>query len=464
MIAIGRNLTGLSLAVLGLGTFTVLAFGLVFLKLSPILVGGLLFGGALVAVSAARPYLGLHVMMGLVFFESMLRMGDVTFTKAMGGLIMAGWLANALAQRRVRGMFNLQAVVMLAFLAWCAVAVPRAVIPGLAVRGLVTYSLLGLSMMMIASVVDSPERLIRLVFAQAAWTIVASIIALVMYYGGITHVAQGVAGNRNQLAMYINMAVIAALLVYPLMRSALPRAVVLAGVPVLLLALGLTLSRTGLIVMGVTLASVWYRLARERGFLILLGSTLACVTLVFFLPSKFWERAATIAPSIERREDTFGMRVRIWETGLRLIEDSPLVGVGPANFTVASARYSEAGLAGMHLNTHNAYVGVASETGLPGLALFLGVIVSAMVGVRRGIRAARQAGHGELALVGITLETMLFAAVLSGITMNVEVLKLTWIALGMCVAYAGIVRSMLAHDARAAVPAAPAEAVEAEAT
>ena len=464
MIAIGRNLTGLTLGILGMGSFVALAFGLVFLKLSPVLVGGLLFGGALVAVSAYRPYLGLHVMLGLAFFEGILRVGDVTFTKVMGGLIMAGWLANSLAQRRIREMFNAQVVAMLAFLAWCAVCVPRAVDSTLATRGLVTYSLLGLSMMMIGAVVDTPERLVRLVFAQAGWTIVASVIALVMYYGGITHVAQGVAGNRNQLAMYINMAVIAALLVYTLIRGTVPRLIILAGVPVLLLALGLTLSRTGLIVMGVTLGSVWYRLARERGFLILLGSTLACVTLFFFLPGKFWARAGTILPSIERQDDTFGMRVRLWETGLRLVEDRPLTGVGPGNFALASARYAEAGMAGMHLNTHNAYVGVAAEEGLPGLALFLTVFLSAMIGVRRGIRAARAAGRTDLALVGITVETMVIAALLTGITMNIEGLKLTWIGLGMCVAFSAIVRKTVAREAPAAFPATPATAVEAGAT
>jgi putative inorganic carbon (HCO3(-)) transporter len=270
----------------------------------------------------------------------------------------------------------------------------------------------------------------------------------------MTPVASGIVGNRNQLATYINMGVIAALLMYPLIQGAVPRLLLMAGVPILLLTLALTLSRTGLIVLLVTLFFVWYRLARERGFLVLLGSTLACLTLVFFLPGDFWQRAGTIVPSIERQENTFGKRVDLWQVGLRVIQDHPVLGVGPGNFILASARYAEGGLTGQRLNSHNTFVGTAAESGLIGMALFLSVVVSAIVATRRGVRIARQAGERALALMGITAETMIWAVMMSGITGNVEALKVLWIGLGMCVAFVSVVDSTLGREVQ---PAAPPE-------
>jgi O-antigen ligase len=442
MIAIGRNVTGVTLGLLGLASFTVLMFGLVFLKLSPLLVGALLVGGLIVSVSAFRPYIGVHVILGLMFFEGVMKVAqDVTVTKILGGLITAGWLASSLAQRRLRRALNVYVMPVFAYLAWCTLAAVRAVDTDLAMNRLLSYVLLAMSVVMIGSVVDTPERLRGLLFALACWTTLSALIALVMYYAGSTRVAVGLMGNRNELAMYINMGAIAALLVYPLLRGVVPRLMLMAGIPVLMLALALTLSRTGLIVMLLTLLTVWYRLARERGFLLLLGSTLACAALAFLLPGAFWARASTILPSIERQEDTFGMRVRLWGTGLRLVEERPLTGVGPGNFMQASSRYASGKLAMMHLNSHNTYVGTAAETGLVGLALFLLAIASIVTAVRRAAHAARQAGLSELALEGVTVETMLLAVLLTGITMNVEGLKAFWIGLGMCVAFVGIVRN-----------------------
>ncbi|HET8945678.1 MAG TPA: O-antigen ligase family protein [Candidatus Polarisedimenticolia bacterium] len=466
MNAIGRNLTGMSVGIVGIGAFIVLTFGLVFLKLSPILIATLLIGGGILAISTFRPYLGVHVMLGLMYFEeARFRVTeDVTFTKVMGALITVGWLVNTLTQKRLRDVFTLQGVLVSAYLAWCAFSAANALDTDMATNRLMTYVLLALSMMAIGSVVDSPLRLRNLLFATALWTIVTAVIALAMYYMGLTPVASGLTGNRNLLATYINVGAVAALLVYPLLRAVLPRLFLLVGIPTLLLALALTLSRTGLIVMAISILTVWYRLARERGFLVLLGSTLACVALLFFLPGAFWTRASTILPSIERQEDTFGMRVRLWETGIRLVEDYPLLGTGPGNFPLGSARYASGVIAGLHLNSHNAYVGTAAETGLPGFALFVAVLFSAMVGARRSAAAARQAGRTDLGLLGVTVETMLLALMLSAITGNAEASKILWIGLGMCVAFIGIVRRTLAVEVARVETAADPGLPEVQAT
>jgi hypothetical protein len=63
----------------------------------------------------------------------------------------------------------------------------------------------------------------------------------------------------------------------------------------------------------------------------------------------------------------------------------PLLGIGIGAYGFANAAYSPAlGLK----DTHNTYMNVAAETGLPGLALFLALITNVLIGAR----AARGGG------------------------------------------------------------------------
>src|SRR6185503_15475480 len=114
------------------------------------------------------------------------------------------------------------------------------------------------------------------------------------------------------------------------------------------------------------------------------------------------------------------MRVRLWEAGLRMIEGSPILGIGPANFRVVLARYSRGSQAGAQLNAHSAYVVVAAETGIPGLLLFLGVVISGIVAVRKVARAAHAAGREDLARCAWMVQVLTIVILLTGITMTVE--------------------------------------------
>lgn len=64
-------------------------------------------------------------------------------------------------------------------------------------------------------------------------------------------------------------------------------------------------------------------------------------------------------------------RLDLWTAGLRMIEDNPVFGVGPANFSAATEVYSE-GHSGQI--AHNTYIEVGAELGIPAL-LLLGAIL-----------------------------------------------------------------------------------------
>jgi O-antigen ligase len=86
-------------------------------------------------------------------------------------------------------------------------------------------------------------------------------------------------------------------------------------------------------------------------------------------------------------------RKRLLLASIAITFEHPLFGVGPGNFPTAV--YEENNAVGKHsewLVTHNSYTEISSETGLPGLILFLGVIVTSFGSLVSVFRRAREMG------------------------------------------------------------------------
>jgi len=111
----------------------------------------------------------------------------------------------------------------------------------------------------------------------------------------------------------------------------------------------------------------------------------------------------------ERRADgrlNDGGRFLIWRLTARLIADHPLAGVGAGNFPVRLPEYyASPGIDLAELSTdtwpdpHNDFLHVQAETGLPGLAAFAGLFLSALVSVRRTLRRPAPPAACRLALL-----------------------------------------------------------------
>ncbi len=65
-------------------------------------------------------------------------------------------------------------------------------------------------------------------------------------------------------------------------------------------------------------------------------------------------------------------------TALAIIKTHPLVGVGLNNYSLVSSQYSTAVFGKQYL-AHNAYLLIAAETGLVGLAAFLSFLATLLV-------------------------------------------------------------------------------------
>jgi O-antigen ligase len=111
---------------------------------------------------------------------------------------------------------------------------------------------------------------------------------------------------------------------------------------------------------------------------------------------KFWQQMGTIVSDTDYNHTEESGRIQIWRRGVGYMLDHPVFGVGPANFSVAEGMlspFAERQQFGMGVRwnaPHNSFVQVGAELGVPGLILFVGMIASAFVALRRSGR-----GNGE---------------------------------------------------------------------
>jgi len=147
-------------------------------------------------------------------------------------------------------------------------------------------------------------------------------------------------------------------------------------VPVALVALLLTASRGGFIAALAALALIPWTFGRLdwRSKLVLSVLVVASVWLVAMLvPPSSWERLATMQSELGSG-GTMGYRKTIWNAGLNVAINHPVIGVGAGGFSLAVAPALSRPFA-----AHNAFLAVLVEQGVIGLALFASLFVAAIL-------------------------------------------------------------------------------------
>jgi O-antigen ligase len=180
--------------------------------------------------------------------------------------------------------------------------------------------------------------------------------------------------------------------------------------PVFLYSIVATGSRTGLIALVATplLALLVPRLVARLGWRVLtlyiVGATVLAV-MALAVPSvtdAALERYTTL--SQVESEETWNGRWSSWQGALDVIASNPIFGVGAGNFAEATLEYSEQVFKGAVENgeptsvAHSVYLGVASELGLVGLILFLGILFFLF---RAAVPIAQRSDLGTGILLGL---------------------------------------------------------------
>lgn len=106
-----------------------------------------------------------------------------------------------------------------------------------------------------------------------------------------------------------------------------------------------------------------------------------------------------------------------WQAGLNMVREHPLAGVGVGAFKSQMGRYAPDWWTGSNFMAHNAYISVAAELGIPGLLLFLSILIATFLSLERTYRQesaplliTRTAAGLQAGLVGSSISIFFISA------------------------------------------------------
>jgi O-antigen ligase len=223
----------------------------------------------------------------------------------------------------------------------------------------------------------------------------------------------------------------------------------------LVLMVFLTSSRGGFI--GLLAAGMVF-VYRRRG----LGGAVAVMLLllgsVLLLPTDLGSRAlATIFQDTGELpaglEQSNRAHVALFWAALRMIGDSPLIGVGPLNFKSLSTLYT-----GLHEGNiaHNSFLEIAAEFGLPALGVFVVLLGATLGTLGRATRAPGSPEARELAAWAEGLRSGLIGFLVAGCFISAQYEKILWLSVFVTIVLGALVAHRAVVDA-AAEPEAAAD-------
>lgn len=265
-----------------------------------------------------------------------------------------------------------------------------------------TVTVIAIDVLMIASCANAVLVILQ---ELKIWTPFPASPETATHYGSVA-----LLGNANDVGAYLVVPAVAAI-VLAVTASGLRRWIY-AGVGIVLVA-GIAASGTRTALGALLAALIVFALSHSRRAALAVGSVIILLALVILSPSTSMGRGVReLAEAVKHRDyqNLFSERLPPFLSALDMARDHPLVGVGPGNFKYhymayrvgLRGRYPAPWLHGFAMNwgeVHNDHLQVASETGLPGYALFLLAIGigGGIVGRRRRKPAGASSPEGTFA-------------------------------------------------------------------
>ena len=312
------------------------------------------------------------------------------FAKVAAFVAIAGFLAALPLRgpRVIRPIFQSAELKGLACLyAYMWLTIPTAIWPGGSFKHLTTdyWKIIAITLL-IGATVNSLSRLRKLLFVSALSMVVMSIFAIRSYFlgefirGRVEGVLRGLFGNPNDLAFNI-VIVLPFCLALVLSAKSRPRRLFWAVcAATMTLAVIVTFSRAGfLALLAGALVALWeFGVKGRRHLLIALSMLFAIGLAVWLVPPAYQNRLSTIVSPETDETGSAQQRQLLLQRSLAVTLERPLFGVGPGNFRVVS---------GMWKDTHNTYLEMSAEAGIPALLLFLYILWRAFGSISRTIRS-----------------------------------------------------------------------------
>ncbi|HYH45946.1 MAG TPA: putative O-glycosylation ligase, exosortase A system-associated [Thermoanaerobaculia bacterium] len=333
-----------------------------------------------------RPFWGLLTYTWLAYMRPQdlaWTVGDDRFSLWVAGAMLLGLVLWVGRERLVT--FEPQTVLLLLYFLWISFTVYNALLPEMSEFAYSAFWKVALVSVLTTGLVRTQERwrMLLLVtgFSLGVLGLKYGIHGVIRQGARFNHGPGGFMRDNNDFALAMNMALplLVAIALTERSRGVRIAAWVMAGFT--LLTVIFTFSRGGLLTMAVVGLLVVAR-SRQK---VLAAALLGFAALGFFFFSSETFRADYTARTQtinEYEEDGSAMgRLNAWKTSWLVFLDYPVAGVGPSNLSLVYQRYAPGD--GPVRVSHNTYLQLLSESGLPALALFLALIGATLIRLQK---------------------------------------------------------------------------------
>jgi O-antigen ligase len=202
-----------------------------------------------------------------------------------------------------------------------------------------------------------------------------------------------------------------------------------------------------------------FRARREKAvalFLVALG--IAGFLSRPFLREQVVTRAESIYSPKTQEEASGAGRTELWKGAIRTARENPILGVGYGSFPIISQELIlhtpgvnplvfQKRKQGDNFVAHNTYLGTAAELGFTGLFLYLAILISTGLTLRKTSQRALQAGAPFVGRVAYALVLGLTAWALCTFFLNGETARTFWIIVGITLALPKLVPDVVPQRA-----------------
>jgi O-antigen ligase len=238
-------------------------------------------------------------------------------------------------------------------------------------------------------------------------------------------------GDPNFLAAAIVPAIVFAAALWPSVRVSV-RWLLLASIGVLVVGLGATQSRGGMVAAAGAFAAALVVLRRQRAWVLTAGMGIVAIGVIYFTsyPKAFDRLVAS--------EGSSG-RADIWHVAWRVTADHPLAGVGLNNFTVYSPRYVRQPGALNNVDliaerphaVHNTFLQMLTETGIVGLGLLLAGIAASLGAAWKAASIFERRGDEALGTLSRSVLVAAIAVLMAGFFVSLGSEPMVWLLLAL---------------------------------
>jgi putative inorganic carbon (hco3(-)) transporter len=350
----------------------------------PLYAVGAVLALALAWLIAQRLWLAVSLLVASSYFEGYLAvgLGFLTASKLIGVLAMFAWfLAWSRGRQPITTVGLFWPVAGLA--AWILLSLAMAYDQPAAVLFASRYLMFFVMVFLIQTVDGQLSRATQLAAVAVASAAVAALIGLWNFFGGAER-ATGPLEDPNDFGFLLAVTVPLAMHQFQIASRPARRCAAALALASILAGTLATFSRGAIIGLAVAGAfSLLTRRLRTRWALLFLATALLIAGTANLLQPEIIDSALTRKEHVA--QTNVNVRLIAWGIALDEFGSSPLLGVGPGNF---EKRYIEFGLPTDEdgpVTTHNAYLNVLAELGLPGLVLLLGYLAISWGMLRRRI-------------------------------------------------------------------------------